>query len=170
MPFNFSINPNTFASEQIATAEQQKQFLFKLSQLLTQMTAALNTLDNLVGVKPVIMNSTSATPTFNCANATFIFLGWQPGANGTITFTNLVQGVPIFIHWSGSTFSIKIVATTPSNASYTVLGNQYGTSSYQPIDFNLGVPTSGFANNPAFLWGATGENPAGNPVLDFMCM
>jgi hypothetical protein len=124
MPFSFSINPSTFQSEQIATAEQQKQFMLKLSQLLVQITADLNQLaaqqGNAVNKDLGVLGGSA---TVDGTGATRIYVGLDLASTSrTLTINNVASGTEVMVYAKNiSTFNFKLLINDPSSSAYTVL-------------------------------------------------
>lgn len=96
---SFSINPLTFASENLKTEKDQQRFLFKLSQLLSQITAAISNPVDLANPAQVTaspwtvftctLTSGAGTITSQTSTASFLQIGKLIFANGQVQVTNI---------------------------------------------------------------------------------
>jgi hypothetical protein len=179
MAFNFSINPQTFQSMQIGTKAEQTQFLFKLSQLLGQITANINTIASAAYLSGLLNGS--ATLAASALLGTVVDLGTVTGnqtvnTNGglfnhiriasattqtvTLTLQNLAQGayLLVFVDVTGShTLTIKLAATDPSSHVYTATAytSTNGTETDlvgTGVGFTGGTGVAGYG----ILWGMSG--------------
>lgn len=127
---NYSVNPLTFQSMKIETAEEQSRFLYQLSTFLSQLSQTVvsgfassailsNQLFTVDGI------STSATAvTVPCVNASIIVytIDFTALAAATFTLTGVDSGVPIVIravNGSAGTLTFKLVASSPTLSCFS---------------------------------------------------